>query len=336
MKTKLQKIALALSIFVISATHCNAQSLSTEHEDAVFQVSSIHGLSLFMIPLDAERVLYLTNSNLKNSKVELAFDIINLSDNSTKHLSTTFKGSYAGEPFYSDEKVFMAYAATPGGPQSILMVNIKKEEYTFIELSEYNKLAKKVRHIDQILASGDMVYFTGRTAGEHKVIGSYDVVSEDLAFKLYPKTVKSVSLQAVDDKTIICLSSLTDKTKFSSIIGQLEDDLTIANETTFLKGEKRMVWNFQIQSTGDDSYFVSGIWCTSATPYGTYRPSAFWMHWNDGQIEDFNDILILNIKTGSALFTKEEKEDFTKNASKNGNDGDWTISIVSHEAGGSA
>ena len=93
MKTKLQKIALALSIFVISATHCNAQSLSTEHEDAVFQVSSIHGLSLFMIPLDAERVLYLTNSNLKNSKVELAFDIINLSDNSTKHLSTTFKGS---------------------------------------------------------------------------------------------------------------------------------------------------------------------------------------------------------------------------------------------------
>ena len=126
------------------------------------------------------------------------------------------------------------------------------------------------------------------------------------------------------------------KPNFHLIIGQLEDDLTvIANETTFLKGEKRMVSNFQIQSTGDDSYFVSGIWCTSATPYGTFRPSAFWMHWNDGQIEDFNDILILNIKTGSALFTKEEKEDFTKDASKNGNDGDWTISIVSHDAGGS-
>ena len=97
-----------------------------------------------------------------------------------------------------------------------------------------------------------------------------------------------------------------------------------------------MVSNFQIQSTGDDSYFVSGIWCTNATPYGTFRPSAFWMNWNDGQIEDFNDILILKIKTGSALFTKEEKEDFTKDASKNGNDGDWTISIISHDAGGSS
>lgn len=325
MKTKLLHFSACLCITLIGSLNATAQSLSTEYKDAVYEVSNLHGLGIQMISIDSNLVAYMTHSTVKANKIDLELEVINVEESTIKSYKEIVKGNYVGTPIFTGEKLVVPYASATFGPQNILLIDLKRNEFTPVVLGEYNKIAKKMRYLHQAILLNDKVYFTGATINDVSTLGIYDLVSESLEFKILPKNVKSLHIKQVEDKVLACYSTQIEKQSCTSTIGFLDDDLSLNNETTFLKGKQRHVSDISVTQLADGSYVIYGIWATLINFQTTYRPRFFWASWSGEAVNSYGEKPIVEVQLNSNLYTKDEKDLIKDKDDKRGSYRHWRI-----------
>ncbi|MFT5513727.1 MAG: hypothetical protein ACI8SE_002136 [Bacteroidia bacterium] len=334
MKTKLKKIALVAFTFAISTVDSYSQTMTTEFEDANYGVSSQIGLYVHMIQIDETHIAYVTPWRATGHKLTIEIELIDLSNNSSKHLSATTKGNLASTPQYSNGLLIIPFKHETGLAQDLMVIDLEKETFKAIVLSDFDTKLKKMRVVDQIRVLEEKVYFTGRTEKQIKVIGVFDLDLDQLIFKFYPKNLKTVNIELTENSVIIGLSYQDGVGKSYSIIGSLDPDLSTSGEVTFLKGDQRFINEIHVIKSKDGIRTISGIWCSypNVPTYGT--PSVFWMNWADDVVFNYGEISINNLKLNSPNFTKDQKEYVKKQVTKGRSGGDWKVSHFQSDTNG--
>ncbi|MFT5724613.1 MAG: hypothetical protein ACI9JN_001732 [Bacteroidia bacterium] len=334
MKTKLKKIALVAFTFAISTVHSYSQTMTTEFEDANYEVSSQIGLYVHMIQIDETHIAYVTPWRATGHKLTIEIELIDLSNNSSKHLSATTKGNLASTPQYSNGLLIIPFKHETSLAQDLMVIDLEKETFKAIVLSDFDTKLKKMRVVDQIRVLEEKVYFTGRTDKQIKVIGVFDLDLDQLIFKFYPKHLKTVNIELTENSVIIGLSYQDGVGKSYSIIGSLDPDLSTSGEVKFLKGDQRFINEIHVITSNDGIRTIAGIWCSypNVPTFGT--PSVFWMNWADDVVSNYGEISINNLKLNSPNFTKDQKEYVKKRLEKGRSDGDWKVSHFQSDTNG--
>ena len=334
MKTKLLTLSLLTLGIFFSSTYSYSQSLTTEHEDAVYGVSSLTGLYVHMVQIDETSVAYVTTSPSAGRNLHIEIDIIDLSNNTSKHLNTTTKGNVASEPFYSNGVLIIPYRHVVGQSKDLMVVNIKDETFTPIHLIEHDIKLKKLFAFEEIHVLDDHVYFTARTIKEVQILGVFNLLTDVLKFKVYPKQVGTVNIFRLRKIMAICLSYQNGVGKSFSILGELYPDLSTSEDVTFLEGDQCFVKDIHISNATDGSRTVVGVTYSYPGIHSKGHPTIFWLNWNKAGFSKFGKMSVSDIKLNASNYSKEAKEELKIAVAKGHSYGVWNASFVQNDSFG--